>query len=107
MILASLAGLLLFGFVILFVDDQRFFLARSRSWFRRTQSAGSLTRLSPDAMETEMFGLYAMTGKSAALGPIFVLWRRFLRHSKSGSRNNFGGLAAWRIVFVFRPRPAT
>jgi len=76
-VLASLAGLVLFGLAILFVDDQTvfFWLALGLGIFVGPAQAASrslMARLSPDEMETEMFGLYAMTGKSAAfLGPIF------------------------------------
>lgn len=76
-VLASLVGLVLFGFVILFIDDQTvfFWLALGLGIFVGPAQAASrslIARLSPDKMETEMFGLYAMTGKSAAfLGPVF------------------------------------
>lgn len=114
MILASLAGLLLFGFVILFVDDQQifFWLALGLGFFvGPTQSASRslMTRLSPDAMETEMFGLYAMTGKSAAfLGPIFyAMATDFFGTQRAGLVTI---LAAWLLgglflFFVPAPRP--
>lgn len=76
-VLASLVGLVLFGLVILFIDDQTvfFWLALGLGIFVGPAQAASrslIARLSPDKMETEMFGLYAMTGKSAAfLGPVF------------------------------------
>lgn len=76
-VLAALAGLLVFGTAILFTNDWIWFtaLAIGLGIFVGPAQAASrslMARLSPDGMETEMFGLYALTGKSVAfLGPIF------------------------------------
>ncbi|HAA93481.1 MAG TPA: hypothetical protein DCE33_13620 [Rhodospirillaceae bacterium] len=76
-VLAALAGLLVFGIAILFTDDRGWFvgLAIGLGVFVGPAQAASrslMARISPRGMETEMFGLYALTGKSVAfLGPIF------------------------------------
>lgn len=76
-VLAALAGLLAFGTAILFAEDRAWFtgLAVGLGIFVGPAQAASrslMARLSPKGMETEMFGLYALTGKSVAfLGPVF------------------------------------
>lgn len=79
-ILASLAGLLLASLLILTVTNVRWFWlgglllgifvgpcqAAARSY---------LARLAPAAMRSEMFGLFALSGKATAfLGPLLVGW---------------------------------
>ena len=74
-ILVALTGLILFGTATLFVRDTTLFvvLALILGIFVGPAQAASrslMARLSPPDLETEMFGLYAMTGKSIAfLGP--------------------------------------
>jgi MFS transporter, UMF1 family len=75
-VLISLAGLIVIGTAVLLVDDKTVFmgLAMALGIFMGPAQAASrslLARLSPRGMETEMFGLYALTGKSVAfLGPM-------------------------------------
>lgn len=79
-IIVSLCGLLVFATAILFVRSQEMFWAlgmaigifvgpvqaASRSW---------LARAAPPEVETEMFGLFALSGKvTAFLGPVLVGW---------------------------------
>ena len=75
-ILVGLAGLLALGIPVLVVADANWFigLALGLGLFVGPVQAASRTlmaRLAPPDMATEMFGLYALTGKSVAfLGPI-------------------------------------
>jgi UMF1 family MFS transporter len=72
----SLIGLMGFGVPVLLVDDPRLFVALAVGlgiFVGPAQAAGRsfMARISPPALETEMFGLYAFAGKSVAfLGPI-------------------------------------
>ena len=74
--LLGLAGLLALGIPVLLIADARLFigLALGLGLFVGPVQAASRTlmaRLAPPAMATEMFGLYAFTGKSIAwLGPL-------------------------------------
>ncbi|MEE8272793.1 MAG: MFS transporter [Alphaproteobacteria bacterium] len=75
-ILIALAGLIGFGVPLLLISDATLFivLALGLGIFVGPAQAASRTlmaRLAPADLETEMFGLYAMTGKSIAfLGPM-------------------------------------
>lgn len=75
-VMLSLIGLMVFGVPVLLVDDPRLFvgLAVGLGIFVGPAQAASrsfMARISPPALETEMFGLYAFSGKSVAfLGPI-------------------------------------
>ncbi len=75
-VLVALVGLVLFAIPLLLVTDAQTFiyLALGLGIFVGPAQAASrslMARLSPKDMETEMFGLYAMTGKSAAFfGPV-------------------------------------
>ncbi len=75
-IIIGLLGLLVTGLPLLLVTDQTFFLALGLAlglFVGPTQAASRtyMARLAPAHMQTEMFGLYAFTGKSVAfLGPI-------------------------------------
>ena len=75
-ILVALAGLIGFGVPLLLISDATLFivLALGLGIFVGPAQAASRTlmaRLAPADLETEMFGLYAMTGKSIAfLGPM-------------------------------------
>ena len=73
---AGLLGLLLTGIPLLLVADQTLFLVLGLAlgiFVGPTQAASRtfVARISPADMQTEMFGLYAFTGKSIAfLGPL-------------------------------------
>ena len=75
-VLLSLAGLIVFGVALLLISDATSFivLALGLGIFVGPSQAASrslMARLSPPQMQTEMFGLYALTGKSVAfLGPL-------------------------------------
>ena len=75
-VMLSLIGLMGFGVPVLLVEDARLFVALAVGlgiFVGPAQAAGRsfMARISPPAMETEMFGLYAFAGKSVAfLGPI-------------------------------------
>ncbi len=72
----GLVGLLATGVPVLFVTDQTTFLALGLAlglFVGPTQAASRtfVARVSPAGMQTEMFGLYAFTGKSLAFaGPL-------------------------------------
>ncbi len=70
-ILIALAGLIIVGIPILFISDASVFigLALALGLFVGPAQAASrslMARLAPAGKETEMFGLYALTGKSVA-----------------------------------------
>lgn len=70
-ILISLAGLIIVGIPVLLVTDANIFigLALALGLFVGPAQAASrslMARLTPSGKETEMFGLYALTGKSVA-----------------------------------------
>ncbi len=74
-VLIALAGLCVTGVPILLIEDQTLFIALALALgiFVGPAQAASRTlmaRLSPSHMETEFFGLYALTGRAVAiLGP--------------------------------------
>lgn len=74
-VLLSLAGLIAVGLPILFVEDKWVFIGAALAlgiFVGPTQAASRslMAKLAPPEMEAEMFGLYALTGKAAAvLGP--------------------------------------
>ena len=74
-VLVALAGLIVTGIPLLLVSDATLFIAIAMvlGLFVGPAQAASrslLARLAPPGMETELFGLYALTGKSVApLGP--------------------------------------
>ena len=74
-VLIALVGLSVTGIPILLIDDQTLFIALALALgiFVGPAQAASRTlmaRLSPAHMETEFFGLYALTGRAVAiLGP--------------------------------------
>ena len=75
-ILIALVGLIGFGIPVLLLSDPMWFIGLSLGiglFVGPAQAAGRslLARLAPEGMATEMFGLYAFTGKSLAFfGPI-------------------------------------
>lgn len=75
-ILIALLGLMIFGFALLVIEGITLFigLALCLGIFVGPAQAASrslMARISPADMQTEMFGLYALTGKSIAfLGPV-------------------------------------
>lgn len=79
-ILISLAGLIAFGLPLLLVETQRAFwlLALGLGVFvGPAQAAGRslMGRLAPPHLTTEMFGLYALSGKAVTfLGPLALGW---------------------------------
>ena len=79
-ILGCLAGLIAFGIPLLFAESQAAFwgLALGLGIFvGPAQAAGRtmMAKLSPPAMETEMFGLYALSGRAVSfVGPLALAW---------------------------------
>ena len=79
-ILISLAGLLVFGAVIIFVTDKAMFWIVAMglgAFVGPGQAAGRslMAHLAPDHLRTEMFGFMALAGKATAfLGPAAVAW---------------------------------
>jgi len=74
-VLLSLVGLIAVGLPILFLQDKWAFIGAALAlgiFVGPTQAASRslMAKLSPPEMEAEMFGLYALTGKAAAIiGP--------------------------------------
>ena len=79
-ILGCLAGLIAFGVPLLFAESQTAFwgLALGLGIFvGPAQAAGRtmMAKLAPPAMETEMFGLYALSGRAVSfVGPLTLAW---------------------------------
>jgi UMF1 family MFS transporter len=79
-IMASLVGLLVFGALILVVDSQAWFVALGCGiglFIGPAQAASRslMARLAPAEVRTELFGLYALSGKATAfIGPALVGW---------------------------------
>ncbi len=79
-ILVSLIGLLAFGIPVLLVPSQGWFWGMALGlgvFVGPAQAAGRsmMARLAPPGMETEMFGLYALSGRAVAFfGPLFLSW---------------------------------
>lgn len=76
-VLVALIGLTGFGTATLLISDKTVFIALALGLGifvgpAQAASRSLMARLSPNELETEMFGLYAFSGKSVAfLGPIF------------------------------------
>ncbi len=76
-VFVALIGLIGFGAATLFISDKTVFIALALGLGifvgpAQAASRSLMARLSPNELETEMFGLYAFAGKSVAfLGPIF------------------------------------
>ncbi len=79
-ILIALVGLMAFGVPLLTVESKTAFwlLALPLGLFMGPAQAASrsmMARLAPEAMRTEMFGLFALSGKvTAFLGPAVLAW---------------------------------
>lgn len=79
-IMMSIAGLSILGTVLLFVETKTGFWMAGLPlgiFVGPAQSAGRtlMARLAPDDMRTEMFGLFALSGKATAfIGPALLGW---------------------------------
>ncbi|EWY42392.1 MFS transporter [Skermanella stibiiresistens SB22] len=79
-ILGCLVGLIGFGIPLLFAESQQAFwiLALGLGVFvGPAQAAGRtmMAKLAPSGMETEMFGLYALSGRAVSfVGPLLLAW---------------------------------
>lgn len=99
-ILASLAGLIIPGTAILFVTDKTLFwiFGLSIGIFVGPVQASSrsyLARTAPEEVRTEMFGLFALSGKlTSFLGPFLVGWLTLA----SGSQRV--GMSSVVVLFV-------
>lgn len=100
-VLIALVGLMLIGVPILLIDDQMLFigLALVLGIFVGPAQAASRTlmaRLSPAHMETEFFGLYALTGRAVAiLGPLAFAFATDLTGSQ---RVGMGTILVWFAI---------
>ena len=87
-ILLSLAGLLACGTAILVVDDRTLFWAAGMALGifvgpAQAASRSYLARIAPAELRTEMFGLFALSGKATAfVGPLLVGWVTFATDSQ-------------------------
>jgi len=99
-IVMSLMALIIFGAGLLIVETTFWFWVFGMGlgvFVGPTQAASRslMARLAPPAMQTEMFGLYAMSGKATAfVGPILVGWVT----AASGSQR--AGMATIIVFFV-------
>ncbi|MFQ5939507.1 MAG: MFS transporter, partial [Alphaproteobacteria bacterium] len=79
-VLIALAGIIACGAILLSIDSKAWFWVFALvlgSFFGPAQAASRslMARLVPPGMETEMFGLYAFTGKvTAFVGPAVLGW---------------------------------
>ncbi len=79
-VLLALAALIALGTTILVIESKEFFWAVGLAlgvFVGPVQAASRsfMARLAPPALETEMFGLYALSGKvTAFLGPLALGW---------------------------------
>jgi len=112
-VMLSLLGLMGFGVPVLLVEDPRLFVALAVGlgiFVGPAQAAGRsfMARISPPAMETEMFGLYALAGKSVAfLGPIlFGLATETFSSQRAGMATVFLFFLAGALVLRHGPEAA-
>ena len=112
-ILLALAALIGLGVAVLLVDDKTIFMALALAlgiFVGPVQAASRslLTRLSPPHLMTEMFGLYALTGKSIAfLGPLLFGWGTFATGSQRwGMATIVMFLAAGALILLAVCEPA-
>lgn len=108
-VLMGLAGLIGIGGPILLVDDTTVFIALTLALGlfvgpAQAASRSLMAKLAPDAVETEMFGLYALTGKAAAVtGPaLFALATDVFDTQRAGMAMILalfvvGGLILWPV----------
>lgn len=107
-VLLSLAGLIALGLPILLVEDKSWFmgLALALGLFVGPAQAASrslMARLSPAGEETEYFGLYALTGKAAAVtGPLFFAWATLTFDSQRAGMATILVLLAAGMALLFR-----
>ena len=90
-ILLALGGLVGFGLPLLLISDITVFIVLALGlgiFVGPAQAAGRsmMARLSPPDMETQMFGLYALTGKAAAIAgpPLFGLTTALFDSQRAG-----------------------
>ncbi len=99
-ILISIAGLGLLGFLLLLVDSKAWFWALALPlgiFMGPAQSASRslMARLAPEDLRTEMFGLYAFSGKATAFfGPAILGWATWAFDSQRA------GMATILVFFV-------
>jgi UMF1 family MFS transporter len=103
-IMASLSALIGLGIGIMIVDDKTYFiiLALCLGIFIGPVQASSrsmMARLSPANMSAQMFGFYAMTGKSISfLGPLlFAILTQVFENQRAGIAAIIG---LWIVGFI-------
>ncbi|WP_343038753.1 MFS transporter [Skermanella pratensis] len=105
-----LAGLIGFGIPLLFAESQTAFwvLALGLGIFvGPAQAAGRsmMARLSPPGMETEMFGLYALSGRAVSfVGPLLLAWATESFESQRAGMATIVLLLALGLVLLFAVR---
>jgi len=103
-ILLSLVGLMVAGTLILLVESPTLFwtFGMLLGLFVGPVQAASrsfMARVAPQALLTEMFGLYALSGKATAyLGPLLVGWITYLSGSQ---RLGMGTVIVFFVVGFF------
>ncbi|WP_323378560.1 MFS transporter [Skermanella mucosa] len=105
-----LGGLIGFGIPLLFAESQTAFwvLALGLGIFvGPAQAAGRsmMARLSPPGMETEMFGLYALSGRAVSfVGPLLLAWATESFESQRAGMATIVLLLALGLVLLFAVR---
>jgi len=100
-ILVSLAGLVLAGTALLFIEGRTLFwtLGMVLGVFVGPAQASSrayLARVAPPALANQMFGLYAFSGKATAfIGPLMVGW---LTHASGSQRVGMSAIVLLLVV---------
>jgi UMF1 family MFS transporter len=113
-ILIALAGLIVLGAAILFVDSKKAFvvLAVSLGLFLGPAQASSrslMSRLAPSDRRAEFFGLFALAGRvTAFLGPALVGWVTFaVQSQRAGIATILPFLVIGGILLLFVKEPRT
>ncbi len=112
-ILAALAGLIALGIPLLMVESKLWFwlLAVPLGLFMGPTQAASRTlmaRLAPPAMEAEMFGLFALSGKvTAFMGPALFAWfTDYYQSERAGMATIFVFLVIGGLLLLAVREPA-
>lgn len=110
----SVAAVIVFGALTLSAPDKTWFWIWAlivSTFFGPVQAASRtmMARLAPDEIRTEMFGLFALTGKAVAfLGPLAVAWGTAATGSQRWGLATvliFLGVGLWILRGVKEPAP--
>lgn len=111
-ILVSLANLITWGTFILLVEDQAAFWAFGLLFGLfvgpvQAASRSYLARAAPESLRSQMFGLYAFSGKATSfLGPILVGWITHLTASQRIGMSIIIGYLVLGFILMWTVPPA-